>query len=202
MANQLPQAREPRTPEAVATRNRILQAARELFAERGFDGTSIRMIANRAGVSDPAVHYYFPGKYDLFRALMVQPEYRVPPVARTLDEAVDVLEAMFDWWAENAALVRAMLQQQLRGEPAAVAYLRDGEARYRGEVEHILRTASYSGDIPAAADRLFHTLSGMIWDAVMTYGNTAGDVLRQPVFRERVRFFIRCALGMEAACGA
>ena len=199
MANQLRQARQPRTPEATATRNRILQAARELFAERGFDGTSIRMVASRAGVSDPAVHYYFPGKYDLFRALMVQPEYPVPPRARTLDEAVNVLTVMFDWWADNAALVRAMLEPQLRGDLEALSYLRDGEARYRNEVERILGPAGYQGDLQAAADRLFHTLSGVLWDAVMTYGNAAGEVLRQPVFRERVRLFIRCALGMEAA---
>lgn len=201
MASEAQPIREPKTPEAIATRNRILQAARELFSERGFDATSVRMIANRAGVSDPAVHYYFPSKYDLFRALMVQPDYRTPPVAQSVDEAVDVLSAMFDWWAENAPLVRILTQQQLRGDPEALEYLRDGEGRYRAEVASILGSAGYEGDCETAADLLFHTLSGFIWDAVMTYGNAAREVLAQPVFKDRIRFAIRCALGMEGCCG-
>ncbi|GIW12858.1 MAG: hypothetical protein KatS3mg062_0297 [Tepidiforma sp.] len=160
------------------------------------------MIANRAGVSDPAVHYYFPTKYDLFRALLVEPEYAVPPVAHSLEEAVEVLGTMFDWWAENAALARVMLAQQLRGDADAIAYLHDGEERYRGEVARILAGAGHPGDPAAVTDLLFHTLSGMLWDAVLAYGNAAADILAQPVFRERVRFAIRCALGLEACCGA
>jgi AcrR family transcriptional regulator len=194
------QAREPRTPEAVATRRRILAVARELFAERGLDGTSVRMIANRAGVSDPAIHYYFPSKYHIFRALMIQPDYQAAPKARDLDEAVSVIEGMFAWWAANAPLVRVMVQQQLQGDPEALAYLHDGEARYHADVASLLSSAGYGGDIRAAADLLFHTLSGIIWDAVMTYGKAAGEVLEQPVFRGRVRFAVRTALGMES-CG-
>ncbi|WP_322818571.1 helix-turn-helix domain-containing protein [Tepidiforma sp.] len=201
MANQPRSVREPQTSEAVATRERILAAARALFAERGFDGTSVRMIANRAGVSDPAVHYYFPSKYDLFRALMVQPDYGVPPRARNLDEAVDVLADMFAWWADNAALVRAVLAQQLRGDQEAVDYLLDGEERYHDEVARILASAGYCGDIAAAADILFHTLSGILWDAVLTYGNEAREVLDQAVFRERVRFTIRRCLNLEPPYG-
>lgn len=201
MANQPRPVREPQTPEAVATRDRILAAARALFAERGFDGTSVRMIADRAGVSDPAVHYHFPSKYDLFRALMVQPDYRVPPRARNLDEAVDVLADMFAWWADNAALVRAVLAQQLRGDREAVDYLLDGEERYHDEVARILASAGYCGDTATAADILFHTLSGILWDAVLTYGNAAREVLDQAVFRERVRFTIRCCLGLEPLYG-
>lgn len=201
MANQPRPVREPQTPEAVATRDRILAAARALFAERGFDGTSVRMIADRAGVSDPAVHYYFPSKYDLFRALMVQPDYRVPPRARNLDEAVDVLADMFAWWADNAALVRAVLAQQLRGDREAVDYLLDGEERYHDEVARILAPAGYCGDTATAADILFHTLSGILWDAVLTYGNAAREVLDQAIFRERVRFTIRCCLGLEPPYG-
>jgi AcrR family transcriptional regulator len=46
----------------MATRDRILQAALSCFAERGFDGTSVRQIAVRAGVSLGLLYHYFPGK--------------------------------------------------------------------------------------------------------------------------------------------
>lgn len=202
MANQPQRAgREPRTRESVATRDRILEIARELFAERGLEGTSVRTIARKAGISDPAIHYYFPTKYDLFRALLVHPEYRAARQVRNMDDAVARLEEMFDWWRENAALVRALLQQQLRGDQEAIEFMRQGEARYYDDVTAILAAAGYRGDAAQAGDLLFHSLSGLLWDAVMTYGNRAREILAQPVFRERTRFAIRAALGLERSCG-
>jgi len=49
----------------------LRRAALELFAERGFHGTSMRDIAARAGCSVSHVYYYFPSKGDVLRAMMV-----------------------------------------------------------------------------------------------------------------------------------
>jgi AcrR family transcriptional regulator len=48
----------------------LLTAASAEFAERGFDGTSIRDIAARAGVSLSALYHYYPGKQALLAALL------------------------------------------------------------------------------------------------------------------------------------
>lgn len=48
----------------------ILEAALGVFAERGYDGGSMREIAARVGVSEPALYRHFPGKEALFLALM------------------------------------------------------------------------------------------------------------------------------------
>lgn len=48
------------------TRSRLLLAAGELFAERGFDGASARDICDRAGVNVAAINYYFKGKEALY----------------------------------------------------------------------------------------------------------------------------------------
>ena len=45
-----------------ANRERILKAATELFASRGFDGTSVRNIAEKAGLSVPGMFHYFSSK--------------------------------------------------------------------------------------------------------------------------------------------
>jgi TetR/AcrR family transcriptional regulator, regulator of cefoperazone and chloramphenicol sensitivity len=50
------------------TRQRIIEAAIELFGERGFAGASTRDIAARAGVNAPALQYYFENKEGVFRA--------------------------------------------------------------------------------------------------------------------------------------
>ena len=48
----------------------ILDAALDVFAERGYDGGSMREIASRVGVSEPALYRHFPGKEALFLTLL------------------------------------------------------------------------------------------------------------------------------------
>jgi AcrR family transcriptional regulator len=51
----------------------VLAAARECFAERGFEGSTIRAIAAAAGVDPALVHHYFGSKEDLFVAAVEAP---------------------------------------------------------------------------------------------------------------------------------
>ena len=51
-------------------RQRLLDTATKLFAEKGYAGTSVREIVNRAGVSKPVLYYYFKSKEGLFYALL------------------------------------------------------------------------------------------------------------------------------------
>ena len=52
------------------TRRRILEAALEIFAAEGYEGTSTRLLAERAGVNLPAIQYYFGSKEGLYRAVI------------------------------------------------------------------------------------------------------------------------------------
>jgi TetR/AcrR family transcriptional regulator, regulator of cefoperazone and chloramphenicol sensitivity len=56
-------ARRPDDPE---TKARVLRAATDLFAERGFHGAKVRDIAERAGANVAASHYHFGSKRDLY----------------------------------------------------------------------------------------------------------------------------------------
>ena len=58
--------------DGVATRARIEREALRLFAEKGFDGTSIRDISLAVGVADPALYRYFASKDALGRALFLK----------------------------------------------------------------------------------------------------------------------------------
>ena len=55
-------------PSADSTRERILDAALDVFAERAFDGASTREIALRSGVTQPLLNYHFSTKVELWRA--------------------------------------------------------------------------------------------------------------------------------------
>lgn len=63
----------PRMPRnAKATRERILDAAEELFAKRGFDGVTVRQIMSGAGADVALAYYHFKSKRDLFDAVLLR----------------------------------------------------------------------------------------------------------------------------------
>jgi AcrR family transcriptional regulator len=68
MAHVAPPATRATRPSADATRERILVAALDLFAELSFDGATTREIAARAGVTQPLLNYHFSSKDDLWCA--------------------------------------------------------------------------------------------------------------------------------------
>jgi AcrR family transcriptional regulator len=67
-------ARAPRRSSASArgadTRRRLIETAIEVFATHGYDGTSTRLLAERAGVNLPAIQYHFGSKEGLYRAVV------------------------------------------------------------------------------------------------------------------------------------
>jgi AcrR family transcriptional regulator len=75
-----------RARQAEATRHLLVSTARQLFADRGYRGTSIEEILRRAGVARGALYHHFPGKDALFRAVYddVQAEVATRVVAAAL----------------------------------------------------------------------------------------------------------------------
>src|ERR1700730_13314210 len=74
MAQTAPAATDDLNPEppgavSVNTRERILDVALDLFTEQGFDGTSLRQIAERLDVTKAALYYHFESQDDILMAL-------------------------------------------------------------------------------------------------------------------------------------
>jgi len=59
----------PDQVEASTTKERILDVALDLFVEHGFDGTSLRQIAEQLGMTKAALYYHFESKEDILMAL-------------------------------------------------------------------------------------------------------------------------------------
>src|SRR5882724_7291489 len=62
-------ARGSRMPRS-ARRKQLLRAAREVFVAQGYHAAAMDDIAERAGVSKPVLYQHFPGKLDLYLALL------------------------------------------------------------------------------------------------------------------------------------
>lgn len=59
-------------PKSRITRERILRAARRVFAEHPYKAASIRMIGRAGGFDHPLIHYYYPSKAELFEAVVAE----------------------------------------------------------------------------------------------------------------------------------
>ena len=68
-----------------SNRDRILQAATQLFGEHGFAGTSVRAVVEAAGVTKPTMYYYFSNKKALFQEVI---EAQLEVLRSMVDEAI------------------------------------------------------------------------------------------------------------------
>jgi len=97
------------------TRARIQQAALELFAEQGVQQTSLRDIADRLGVTKPALYYHFASREDLLSSL-VQPmiddfeAYAAEQQAAAPVETRDLLGSYFDLAYRHRTLIQLAIR--------------------------------------------------------------------------------------------
>jgi AcrR family transcriptional regulator len=92
-------SRLTREQSRAATRQRLLEAARSVFARSGFHGASVEEIASEASYSTGALYSNFDGKEDLFLALM---ELEIDRHARAIAEAVSERPSVSARAAEGA----------------------------------------------------------------------------------------------------
>src|SRR6478735_6503772 len=89
----------------MARRRQLLSAAQEVFVENGYHAAAMDDIAERAGVSKPVLYQHFPGKLDLYLALLeTQADALRAAVVNALASSTDnqqrihgVLSAYFDF---------------------------------------------------------------------------------------------------------
>lgn len=121
----------------VSTKARILQAAEEVFASKGFDGASTREIAAKAGVNISSLHYHWESKETLYFAvfqhvynqlLEISRETMLPAGAQN-EPPKAVHEAsvgrVFDYFAANPNIPRLLLRRILENEESGDAIDRD-----------------------------------------------------------------------------
>lgn len=99
------------TDRNASTKERILQAAEELFAEQGIAATSLRQITARASVNLAAVNYHFGSRDALIEAAYAR---RLEPLNQARLRRLDELEAASENPLPLAEIVRAFIEPVLR----------------------------------------------------------------------------------------
>lgn len=86
--------KERRERERLDTREKILDAARELFVSEGYDAVTMRQIAQRIEYSPTAIYFHFPDKESLFRELCATDFTALAEMMREIAEIADPLERL------------------------------------------------------------------------------------------------------------
>jgi AcrR family transcriptional regulator len=169
------------------TRERILDVALKLFSEQGYEGTSLREIAGRLGVTKAALYYHFKSKEEILLALHLRLHALGRDVLEQFDLADDgaiaaawpeLIETFIEWIVEHRELVLVHTRNQRAFEQIA----RDSPHAHESEnddVEQRFRRILASRDIPleqrvrmaASVGAVFATLMG----ADQMFGDDSAD---------------------------
>ncbi|MFD8014838.1 TetR family transcriptional regulator [Streptomyces sp. NPDC058955] len=150
-------------------RERILEAARTQFAERGYDKTSVRGIAKAAGVDPALVHHYFGTKDEVFAAAIevsFEPALVVPAIIDGPREAVGERLARFFIGVWENPVTRAPLLAIIRSavtHDAAATVLRSFVLR------RLLERIAAALAVPDPEFRAELAASHMIGIAILRY---------------------------------
>src|SRR6266536_1419929 len=112
-----------------ARRKQLLAAAREVFVAQGYHSAAMDDIAERAGVSKPVLYQHFPGKLDLYLALLeTHASELVRAVRHAMSSTADnmprvhnAVSAYFDYVDSEGEAFRLVFESDLRNEPSVRA---------------------------------------------------------------------------------
>lgn len=153
-----PPPRTRREEYADQTRRAVVDAARTLFAERGYLVTTVNEIAAASRVSPGTVYQQCGGKQGLLRTLMdiwttselVQATLDLVENVSTLDELLDVLsQSYLEFWRRYDDIVQLVLATAAHDEGAAAA-LASATERHRSALHTIANAVRRHLDLPAS----------------------------------------------------
>jgi AcrR family transcriptional regulator len=156
---------------ADATRDRIVAAATDLFAERSFDGASTREIAGRASVTQPLVNYHFRSKDVLWQAVVDALFDRLNQTMaerasglRGVDEVTTakLLVREFVLFSARNPQLHRIITQESKADGARMDYLVDRHVRpiYERTVE-MFESLARAGAVPDIAPaHLYYIVTG------------------------------------------
>ncbi|RSM83840.1 TetR/AcrR family transcriptional regulator [Kibdelosporangium aridum] len=123
--------RRGRRPAGADTKNALIEAARDVFSEQGYEGATVRAIAKRAGVDPAMVNHWFGGKEGLFAQSVLQLPVDPAVIANEISSGDvntlgdRVVRRFLTVWDSTGGGQFAALVRSVAGHEMAVQGLRD-----------------------------------------------------------------------------
>ena len=162
---------------SISSRERILAAARELFAARGFKGTTTAAIARRARLNEALIFRHFPAKKDLFTAIL-RDKLEDERLARIIDAAEcrnipveDAIRLVAQRFAEafDPIFLRLYYHSALEDHVLADAFYDQFVSRFLALVEQLITRGISEGRFRSVDARIAaRALTGMLRSYFLT----------------------------------
>jgi AcrR family transcriptional regulator len=185
------------------TRQKVLASARALFIERGYETSTVRDIARKAGMSTGAVFANFADKSDLFEAIIMEDFDQVAEAMRAAAAAnrgpiearlLDILSAGYGYYADSLPLGQAILAQSWLRPLNAELRARAALKVLLGIIGDVLREAARTSEIRQDFD--VRLVSEMLWSAYLgNYRRAIYDGWNLETLRARLADQIGIVLG-------
>lgn len=190
------------TPKGRRTRERILDTAEALFAEHGFAGTTLRDVADAAGLRIPSLYNHFAGKEALYAAVL---DRGIRPVLDLLGEAVAagpegptrrraLVGRVLGALARRPALARLVQHEVLAGGERLQPVLRGWIKTAFGQAEETIRALPGArrwdeAQIPLLVMALYQVAVGYFAMAPLMRALRDEDLLSEEALARQTRFF-------------
>ncbi len=165
------------TADASQAREKILEAATRLFAEQGYESTSLSQIAREARVSKALIFWHFDNKEKLYRFALrktLEPYFIDTEDMKDLDEPAQIarlIDSFYDFVNENVGSVRFFMSLMLRTEShpdEGLSRVNELYGMYRSSIVHVLESGRVRGifhgaiDPQREAELIMVTLAGVL----------------------------------------
>jgi TetR/AcrR family transcriptional regulator len=158
----------------------LLEAAEWVFAEQGFKGATTAEIAQRAGVPKANLHYYFPTKETLYRAVIERVLTAWLAAASSFDASENptvalsvYIGAKMDLAREMPLATRIWSAEVMRGAPMIQDFLETTLTEWVMSREQVVKSWIADGKLkPIEPKFLFY----MIWATTQQYANAAHEM--------------------------
>ena len=183
------------------TRARVQQVALELFAEQGYDKTSLREIAERLGVTKAALYYHFKSKEDIVASLVADYFSQIDDLIawgralpRTPESRAQVLDRYYGIVAEGSGVFRMLQHNQ--ASVNSLAHAKNRSELFR-ERMHALTGLLTEPDAPLASQLRAAVALASVSFGCMFYADQA-----DPAELREVVLSIACGLTGASEPGA
>jgi len=171
----------PKQTKGERTAARIMDVAEDLFARHGYEGTSLRNIAEGANIKEPGLYNHFSGKQGLYEAVLFR---ALSPMADAMNEQLsqasglrdytDLPSVMLDMLLEHPQMA-SLFQQALQGDPNSL-----GNRLVQGWLDGLFEQGMQSMEHLGASGEA--DWESMALNVIAMFNLVTGYVLSQRVF--------------------
>jgi AcrR family transcriptional regulator len=159
---------------------RIIEKAEHLFAKKGFDGTSVRDIADAAGINVAMISYYFGSKEKLMEAIF---EVKIGRVQMRVEELLKddsltplqkvniLIDEQIERMLKSQQFYSIMICEQVNNSnPAIIEKVKQLKLRNAELIAELIKDGQKKGDFKKKVDVVLmqNTLIGTVWHSIIS----------------------------------